>query len=114
VTIKERYNVLKAQGVCVVCGYAAATDGKTRCDVCRSRDRKCNNERYRKGISTESVRQAARERYQRMKAAGLCTRCGKPVTDGHARCWTCRQKDAEWRYLRACSHAVEVSGCRKK
>lgn len=35
---KERYEKLKSQGLCVVCGDPAVT-GKTRCEFCAGKDR---------------------------------------------------------------------------
>lgn len=64
-----------AAGVCLHCGASragvdtATTGSKTACRVCQDRV----NARQLAG---------ARARYQRLRAAGLCTHCGKPTGGG--------------------------------
>ena len=59
---KERYQYLKAQGLCVSCGNKAA-EGKARCEECLNKD----TERHF----------AKRSRY---KSEGLCTQCGDKLS----------------------------------
>lgn len=35
---KKKYEKMKSQGLCVICGYTPAVPGKTRCEFCAKRN----------------------------------------------------------------------------
>lgn len=89
-SMRERYERLKAAGLCVSCGVRESEAGKVSCGRCLGKQ----SERDR-------ARRAAR------KAAGLCVMCGgdlDPTEDCYRRtkrlktmCRRCRRREKAWR-----------------
>ncbi len=72
---------------CVICGAKLRQRGYKAC--------KEHQDEYR--------RQQQKERYDRLKAKGLCVRCGKPAASGNIRCIECipKNKKRNAEYYRA-------------
>ena len=94
---KLRYERKKAAGVCVQCGKVQPTPGRTYCAKCAEQRKKYyyvptpeTAEQYR-----ETARAYNKARYERRKAAGLCTRCGEPAAPGKTNCENCLRKMRE-------------------
>lgn len=85
---KELYNWYKEHGICARCGGADAVKGKTRCVTCADKEAELHRrywERQKKDKDrakkkAEYFRAYQKERYKRLKEAGLCVDCGKPQT----------------------------------
>lgn len=98
--IMTPYEYYKHQHRCVACMRTDAFTlaGKVLCAECSEK----NNERMRQTYSRDpSVKlERQKERFERLKAAGICVQCGKrPVPDApiHSRCEYCRAKNARRR-----------------
>lgn len=94
---KLRYKKKKAAGVCAQCGKVPPTPGRTYCEKCAEQRKKYyyvptpeTAEQYR-----ETARAYNKARYERRKAAGLCTRCGEPAAPGKTNCENCLRKMRE-------------------
>ena len=74
----------REEGKCGRCGAELPNGEKGRmCDKCRE-----YTARFR-----EANRQQAKERRERLRAKGMCTRCGEMTADaGHVTCWKCRAR----------------------
>lgn len=130
-TDKEKYQSLKARGICVYCKTAPAEDGKTTCRVCREKQRKqtaekrkalkqlgfctecgrnrifgaericpeCAAKKYasnRKCKKTGQYNQYFKDRRERLKALGICVKCGKRKAESNkTRCRFCNIKENE-------------------
>lgn len=84
----------KKHHICRECGEqdAYTLAGRTRCARCAQRDRE-RAMKYREG-RREELRQRQAEIRRRRLEQGLCTRCGRPVHDGHRTCLSCRLETA--------------------
>lgn len=90
----------KAEGLCLVCGKVPVTVG-TRCEACRQRHREYCRAAYEKRKAAAPPKEKAQRRVsnkesqvrrrERLRAAGLCTRCGKNPTQAFTVCGECRQ-----------------------
>lgn len=93
---KLRYKKKKDAGVCVQCGKVPPTPGRTYCAKCAEQRKKYY---VPTPETTEKCRETARAynkaRYERRKAAGLCTRCGAPAAPGKTHCEDCLRKMRE-------------------
>ena len=94
---KARYQKKKAAGLCTMCGKVPPTPGRTYCAKCAEQRKKYHYtpdpetvEKYK-----ASSRASGKARYERRKAAGLCTRCGKPAVPGKTHCEDCLRKMRE-------------------
>ena len=91
---KARYQKKKAAGLCTMCGKVPPTPGRTYCAKCAEQ-----REKYHYTPDPETVekykataRASGKARYERRKAAGLCTRCGEPAAPGKTHCEDCLRK----------------------
>lgn len=88
----NRYQRLKEQGLCPVCGKERDRQDRVLCGKCREsvRDRKRNATVYERKHNAE----IERLRHKRYREMGMCT-CGRPLKTGHSRCAICikRQQD---------------------
>lgn len=89
---RERHAWYKEHGICPRC-QNWAEPGKLYCRRCYKRIRAVQDKRD----PTHELRNAyQKERRARLKAAGLCTRCGKRAThDGQVLCEHCKVKNKE-------------------
>ena len=94
---KLRYKKKKDAGICVMCGKTPAAPGRTYCAKCAERWKKYHYPKTPEaaGRYRETARAYNKARYERRKAAGLCTRCGKPAAPGKTNCEECLQKMRE-------------------
>lgn len=89
---RERYAWYKEHGICPRCRNWAEP-GKVYCKSCYKRMRAA---RERRDPTREKGKAYNRERRARLKAAGLCTCCGKsPTRDGQVLCEACKVKNRE-------------------
>ena len=88
---KAKYDYCKAKGVCVICCREAAFYHHVRCPGCM--EKAAAQKARRTAAMTQAQRdrknEQNRERYRRHKEAGLCTNCGKSITNGAALCHVC-------------------------
>lgn len=101
-SMKQRYDRLKAQGICVICGKRKVDDGLVRCHDCRLQANLNSRQAYKKRERnrdrkplTEAQKERnslyMKERYKRLKDSGICVVCGKEHAEpGLVRCWSCR------------------------
>lgn len=89
---RERHAWYKQHGICPRC-LNWSEPGKVYCGNCYKRIKAVQNRRD----PTHELRNAYnRERRARLKAAGLCTNCGKrPTHDGQILCEQCKIKNRE-------------------
>ena len=96
----DPYEYHKMHHRCTTClkvdAYTLA--GRVLCAECSEK----NNERMRQSYKRDPSKklQAQRERYAKLRDAGICLQCGKnPVLDApmHSRCGSCRAKNARRR-----------------
>lgn len=73
--------------MCLRCGKSALNRGKSWYSECRAKKNK-----------------KQRERYAKLRAQGLCTRCGSPTQENRTHCFACAvkksERDAQWRAKR--------------
>ena len=83
---KNRYERLKAEHRCVVCGCELDKDAKTiKCEKCRKQASITLKKHFNKRIDNR-----------------LCRRCGQPLPEGmkHKACFKCRQAESVARYVK--------------
>lgn len=68
----------KSLMLCTECGEKAAP-GKTKCELCLAHYAEYHSNRPQTEEEREKARAYGRERYGRLKNAGLCVKCGAPV-----------------------------------
>lgn len=93
---RDSYAWYKSHGICVECHSERAEPNKARCFECLEKGR-LRVEKHRKQNPELAVRarEAAKARYDRLKAAGICTVCGqKSAYKGHGTCYWCMLKKA--------------------
>lgn len=96
---RERAAFLKEHGMCAWCGKEKALEDRRLCWDCAEKSAEYSAKRLRRMTPDEKrVRNAkrneqARDRRQKLRAAGLCTSCGKrkPAED-KAQCKLCRNR----------------------
>lgn len=95
--VKLRYQKKKDAGICVMCGKVPAAPGRTYCEKCAEQRKKYHYAQKPETVGKYKVtaRASGKARYERRKAAGLCTRCGKPAAPGKTNCEECLQKMRE-------------------
>lgn len=96
---RETYAFYKSIGRCTRCRKADAVKGKTMCLSCledsaiKQAKRRARLTGEKKAAHAEASRQSNKRRVEKLKAAGLCVRCGKkPAWHGLQMCYECRLK----------------------
>lgn len=93
--MNDRYNFLKAHGICVQCGQRDAFQGYVRCPECIEKSTvasaKCWEDEGKRKKYNEREKQRRKERYEQRKKEGLCIACGKQVKNG-VYCDWCKNK----------------------
>lgn len=87
---KADYEWYKARHICVACKKNRAFDGMTMCPECLER-----NSQRTTDWRTRCYEKSAtyfKSRYDRLKAEGRCTKCGKPSPNGNTRCHACARR----------------------
>lgn len=95
----NRYDWYKSRGICPQCGRADAAKGRVCCLDCLDKGAVRNMmyvSRNRERVAEENKTQC-RERYKRLRDAGICVDCGERKTNGLVRCEYCAAK-ARYRY----------------
>ena len=93
----EKRKALKQLGFCIECGRNRIFGSESICPECVAKKYE-NNRKHRKG-SQDS--QYFRERRERLKASGICVKCGKRMAESNkTRCCICniRERDRARRY----------------
>ena len=85
---RERRDWYRSHGICIRCGQAEALPGKRSCGDCLYKV----NEKWWSTYVPEENREYRRERYARLRAAGLCVWCAQPAAEGRCMCEDCRKK----------------------
>lgn len=94
----QTYYWYKAHGICPYCGVRNPEPGRVHCKQCL-RHIKALQERRDPGKARH--KQYNHERRERLKAAGLCTDCGRAwAVDGKTRCAKCLERMADSRTKR--------------
>lgn len=94
------YDWYKEHGICVNCHKMNAIRGQTLCPDCRDRRNAQAAERYkqRKDELIPHRREYSKKRYEALKAAGLCVRCGKRQPEsGKFSCTRCIRKQSQYK-----------------
>jgi NMD protein affecting ribosome stability and mRNA decay len=83
----NRYNRLKAAGLCARCGKVPPEEGRVLCAECTQKNRdKARITCFQRLRECNWLRQ----RYLARREKGICVRCGKaPAEDGRALCQEC-------------------------
>ena len=92
---KKRYELLKSQGLCVLCGVFEATVGRVHCEACGKKQSAYITKQYHEKSDFERkiIKEKSVLRYKKLKAAGLCTACAKqPITKASYLCEECYEK----------------------
>ena len=121
---RENRKFFKAHGLCQVCGQNIPEPGRVTCSKCLQYNQEYNT--MRRATETpeererrlESLRTYGKSRYEKRKAAGLCTRCGKPAKQGATMCTECllhrRLMDRARRDTYSRDYENLCTRCRKK
>lgn len=94
----DGYEYLKRHHRCVRCEArdARTESGKVLCERCNARQRDRQTPE-----AVEANRRCARERRARLKAAGLCVRCGaRPARSERVSCEECARRDSYLSYAK--------------
>lgn len=92
---RDNYHTYKSMGICWVCKTRYSAPGRTRCEICA---RIANAKRRKSDPGNAKKNAMERERYQRLKASGICVRCGhRKAKTGNVRCGICERKQKESR-----------------
>lgn len=88
---KEKRLFLKEHGICTRCGHNEALPGLTLCAICQEKLKRKRKPVILTEAQKERNARLMKARYERLKASGLCVKCGKePVEPGLVRCHNCR------------------------
>ena len=106
---KLLYEFYKGNGICVNCGQEKAVKNRVRCLNCLEKGAE-SQRRIRANKSTEELeiqneknRIYKKERYKKLKEAGLCVNCGKPqVSTSKIYCIDCAIKNQRRNNKRKC------------
>lgn len=110
----EDYVWHKEHGICPACRHAKASPGRVLCDECLEKQRETDRIR-RKNKDRTQVNSYQKERRERLKASGMCFRCGKRKAEcGKTMCSECaikyRRWDREW-HSKHSRHFKETGQC---
>lgn len=89
---KERKEKLKLLGLCITCGHEQAEPNKVKCFECSERDRVASENRRKDKEVRKQIAKADKDRYERNKANGICTHCGKKQKEKGLVCISCYNK----------------------
>lgn len=87
--LRDLYEWYKVHGICTYCKTRWCAPGKTYCEVCI---RKSRNSAEKRDPGRVARNQYTKDRYMRLKAAGLCPICGNPTDGTHTQCSACHEK----------------------
>lgn len=93
--MRENRKFFKEHGLCQVCGQNVPEPGRVTCSKCLQYNQEYNTMRRKNETPEERekrlnhYREIGKTRYKERKAAGICTRCGKPAKQGNTMCTEC-------------------------
>lgn len=95
------YRELKSEHRCASCGKQdrRTLAGMTYCDGCAQKNRENQRRWLSNPENVERKKELERARRERLKADGLCPRCGKPAEEGYVTCRECldsEKQDRAW------------------
>lgn len=111
---REEYAWFKEHRICPACRHAKAAPGRVLCDVCLEKQRETDKIR-RKNKDRAQANAYQKERRERLKANGICFRCGKrKAVSGKTMCSECAIKYRRWGrewYSKRSRHFKETGQC---
>lgn len=96
----------KEHRICPACRHAKASPGRVLCDECLEKQRETDRIR-RKSKDRTQVNSYQKERRERLKASGMCFRCGKRKAECAIKY---RRWDREW-HSKHSRHFKETGQC---
>ena len=97
--LADEYKTYRKYNICVVCHQAEAFPGRRACYNCLEKDLESATRKYKNASLEEKEKRnaAVRRRRKEKSEAGLCTMCGKPLTDKrYSLCLSCRIYHRRW------------------
>ena len=121
---RESRKFFKAHGLCQICGKNVPEPGRVTCSECLQYNQEYNAMRRATETPEERARRLERlktygkDLYNKRKAAGLCTKCGRKAQPGKTMCTEClirlRKRDREKMGTYARDYEDLCTRCRKK
>ena len=121
---RESRKFFKAHGLCQVCGKNVPEPGRVTCSKCLQYNQEYKAMRLKNETPEERekrlnyCRETGKTRYKERRAAGLCTKCGKPAQVGKSMCTECllhrRLMDRARRDTYSRDYENICTRCRKK
>jgi len=99
---REDYAWYKAGGMCPKCKKRYGAPGHVYCEKCLAVKRR-EQEKFRGAYNAAHCK----ERRERLKALGLCVRCGKPAVKDRVLCVSCARKNSEAQQVRKMKKRLE-------
>lgn len=108
---KENRAYYKRRQRCTICHAqdAFTMNGRCLCADCAEKGREANRRRYL--LHKEQYAEKNRRAYYGKKAAGRCTRCGRPVDGDTVDCRRCRKRQDYKEVLRKGGPILKCYGC---
>lgn len=121
---REDRKFFKAHGLCQICGKNIPEPGRVTCSDCLQYNQEYKAIRLKNETPEERekrlnyYRETGKTRYKERRAAGLCTKCGKPAQEGKSMCTECllhrRLMDRARRDTHSRDYENICTRCRKK
>lgn len=92
---RESRKFFKEHGLCQICGKNVPEPGRVTCSDCLQYNqeyqamRRATDTPEERDARLEYLRTTGKARYEKRKADGLCTRCGRKVEPGKTMCTEC-------------------------
>lgn len=99
---RDIYNWYKSRGICPKCKEKHGAPGHVYCEDCLTVKR----EEMQKYLGAYNAAKC-KERRERLKAKGLCMRCGKPAVKDRVLCASCARKNSEAQQVRKMKKCLE-------
>ena len=93
---RKTYLYYKSHHICTSCHCRPARPGRTKCEICADRDRRCRKRKKKQETAAQWAARSVREntvnraRHHRYKREGRCPICGKRVKPPNVYCIDCR------------------------
>lgn len=107
---KAAYDYCKRKGICVICQKEPAFYNKVRCPSCMEKQtlRQAKRSANMTQANRDDKNRKKRERYHRLKEAGLCVNCGRKAQEGKTTCVKCNMQQ------RRCGESYRIRSGKKK
>lgn len=120
--MNDRYNFLKAHGICVQCGQRDAFQGYVRCPECIEKTAIASAKCWEDEEKRKKYRKRGKERSKQLrkekKSKHMCTICGKKLPEyyKYCTCISCRKRRSDKRrtgrdYGEAFRERIEAGVC---